>query len=81
MQELRAAHWSQVQQPTERGFNSVIWILGWRGSMNVGGWEEIEGFCGLQENEPDIYNAIKFGTILENVVFDEETRSVDYDSK
>ncbi|GAB4822462.1 hypothetical protein N2152v2_009508 [Parachlorella kessleri] len=46
----------------------------------------IEGGCyakaiGLkQENEPDIYNAIKFGTILENVVFDEETRSVDYDS-
>lgn len=25
----------------------------------------------LQENEPDIFNAIKFGTILENVVFDE----------
>lgn len=25
-----------------------------------------------QENEPDIYRAIRFGTILENVVFDEE---------
>ena len=34
---------------------------------------------GAQENEPDIYHAIKFGTILENVVFDEETRHVDYD--
>ena len=33
----------------------------------------------LQENEPDIYHAIQFGTILENVVFDEETRHVDYD--
>lgn len=33
-----------------------------------------------QENEPDIFNAIKFGCILENVVFDEETRGVDYDS-
>jgi hypothetical protein len=34
----------------------------------------------LQENEPDIFHAIKFGCILENVVFDEETRGVDYDA-
>lgn len=46
----------------------------------------IEGGCyakaiGLKkENEPDIYNAIKFGTVLENIVFDEETRVVDYDN-
>lgn len=46
----------------------------------------IEGGCyakaiGLKkENEPDIYNAIRFGTVLENVIFDEETREVDFDS-
>jgi ATP-dependent phosphoenolpyruvate carboxykinase len=46
----------------------------------------IEGGCyakaiGLkEENEPDIFHAIRFGTILENVIFDEETRHVDYDS-
>ncbi len=34
-----------------------------------------------EPNEPEIYHAIKFGTILENVVFDEETRHVDFDSK
>ncbi|MGB9976960.1 phosphoenolpyruvate carboxykinase (ATP) [Thermovenabulum sp.] len=32
------------------------------------------------EKEPQIYNAIKFGTILENVVFSREDRMPDYDS-
>jgi len=31
------------------------------------------------EKEPDIYGAIKFGSVLENVVFDPSTRHVDYD--
>jgi phosphoenolpyruvate carboxykinase (ATP) len=46
----------------------------------------IEGGCyakaiGLKrENEPEIFDAIKFGTVLENVVFDDDNRYVDYDS-
>jgi len=45
----------------------------------------IEGGCyaktiGLSaEKEPEIYNAIKFGSILENVSFNKHTRVADYD--
>lgn len=45
----------------------------------------IEGGCyaktiGLtREKEPEIYDAIRFGSILENVVYDETTRVVNYD--
>ena len=44
----------------------------------------IEGGCYAKaidlsaEKEPDIFNAIRFGTILENVVYNKETRAVDY---
>lgn len=33
-----------------------------------------------EEREPDIFRAIKFGAVLENVVVDPETRDVDFDS-
>ncbi|KAI5852827.1 ATP-utilizing phosphoenolpyruvate carboxykinase [Morchella snyderi] len=45
----------------------------------------IEGGCyakcvGLSaEKEPDIFNSIRFGSVLENVVFNPDTREVDYD--
>jgi phosphoenolpyruvate carboxykinase (ATP) len=33
-----------------------------------------------RENEPQIWNAIRFGTVLENVVMDSEGRFLDYDN-
>lgn len=34
-----------------------------------------------KEAEPQIYNAIRFGSVLENVVVDEATRAIDYEDK
>ena len=51
-----------------------------------GGIFNFEGGCYAKviklsaEAEPQIYNAIRFGSLLENVVVDQATRAIDYDS-
>ncbi len=55
------------------------------------GWSEdgvfnFEGGCYAKTirlspvKEPQIYNAIKFGSIAENVIYDEKTRAIDFDA-
>lgn len=48
------------------------------GIFNVEGgcYAKVVGLC--EEKEPEIFNTIKFGTVLENVVFDKHSHEVDY---
>jgi len=55
---------------------------GWsdRGVFNFEGGCYAKAICLSPKGEPEIYQATqKFGTILENVILDEETREIDFD--
>ena len=55
---------------------------GWgdRGVFNVEGGCYAKAIGLRREAEPEIFAAVRFGAVLENVVFDEDRREVDYDN-
>jgi len=55
---------------------------GWssKGVFNIEGGCYAKSIHLSKEKEPDIYNAIRFGTLLENVVYSERMHHVDYDN-
>jgi len=49
-----------------------------RGIFNIEGGCYAKSIHLSKDNEPEIYHAIRFGTVLENAVYDDRSRVVDY---
>merc|ERR1719424_408004 len=59
------------------GDDEHVWHA--KGVFNMEGGCYAKAINLTREKEPEIYDAIRYGSILENVVFDEATGDVDYD--
>merc|ERR1719424_2510211 len=59
------------------GDDEHVWHA--KGVFNMEGGCYAKAINLTREKEPEVYDAIRFGSVLENVVFDEATGDVDYD--
>merc|ERR1711907_312713 len=58
------------------GVDEHVWAP--KGVFNMEGGCYAKTIGLTRDKEPEIYDAIRFGAVLENVVYDESTREVDY---
>merc|ERR1711865_143275 len=58
------------------GDDEHVWTTKGVFNMEGGCYAKCQGLT--REKEPEVYDAIRFGSVLENVVYDESTREVDF---
>lgn len=59
------------------GDDEHVWTT--KGVFNIEGGCYAKAVGLTRDNEPEIYDAIRFGTVLENIIADESTTEVDFD--
>ena len=80
---LHPLRYAELLEQKLNDYDSSVYLVntGWsdNGIFNFEGGCYAKAINLDKDKEPEIYNAIKHGTLLENVVYDLETKEVDFD--